>query len=60
MTYFVRLFVPRALFLISFRGFLTSDAIIGGAADVSGLIFFCEECRSWRIELYSHSDFALV
>ena len=29
------------LFFISFRVFLTSDVMIGGTFDVSGLVFFC-------------------
>ena len=50
MTSLVRLSMPGALlFFISFRVFLTSDTIIGGTYDESGLVFFC----FWSVELYS-------
>ena len=41
------------LFFNSFRGFLTSDVMIGGTSDESGLVFFSEWCWSWSVELYS-------
>ena len=46
--------MPGALLLfISFRVFLTSDVMIGGTFDESGLVFFCEGRWSQSVELYS-------
>ena len=54
MTSLVRLSMPGVLlFFISFRVFLTSDVMIGGTSDESGLVFFSEGCWSWSVELYS-------
>ena len=43
--------MPRALFFISFRVFLTSDVLISGTSGESWLVFFSE--GSWSVELYS-------
>ena len=40
------------LFFVSFRVFFTSDVMMGGTPDVFELVFFCEGCRSWSVELY--------
>ena len=45
--------MPGALFLISFMVFLTSDVMIGGMSDESGLVFFSERFWYWSVELYS-------
>ena len=60
--------MPGALFFISFRAFFTSDAMIGGTSDESGLAMFSGERVgvggwvggggggggwSWGLELYS-------
>ena len=49
----MKLLVRLSMFFISFRGgFLTSDVMIGGTSDESGLVFFSEGCWSWCVELY--------
>ena len=53
MTSLARLSMPGTLFFISFRVFLTSDIMIGGASDESGLVIFSVGCWSWDVELYS-------
>ena len=54
MISLVRLFVPGALlFFTSLRAFLTSDVMIGGTSDESGLVIVNEGCWSWSVELYS-------
>ena len=54
MISLVRLSMPGALFfLISFMVFLTSDVMIGGISDESGLVIFSEGCWSWSVELYT-------
>ena len=54
MTSLVRLSMPGALlFFISFRGFLTSDVMIGGSSDETKMVFFTEGFWSWGVELYS-------
>ena len=54
MASLVRLSMSRdVLLFISFRVLLTSDVMIGGTSDASGLLLFCEGCRSLGAELYS-------
>ena len=54
MTSLVRLSMPAALlFFISVRVFLTSDVMIGGTSDESGLVLFREGCWPWIVHLYS-------
>ena len=45
--------MPGALFFISFRFLLTSNVMIGGTSDMSGLVVLYEGCQSWSVELYS-------
>ena len=54
MTSLVRLSMPGALLLcFSFRVISTSDVMVGGISDESGLVFLSEGCWSWSVELYS-------
>ena len=54
MISLVSLSMPGALlFFISFRVFLTSDVMIGGTSDESGLVIFSVGCWSLGVELYS-------
>ena len=53
MISLVRLSMPGVLFFISLSVFLTSDVIIGGTSDESGLVIFSEGCWSWSVTLYS-------
>ena len=57
MASLVRFSIPgTSLFFISFRIFSTADVMIGCTSDVSGLVFFCEGCRSCSVELYSSAQ----
>ena len=54
MTSLVRLSVPGTfLFFIFFSFFFTSDVMMGGTSDESGLVFSGEGCWSWGVELYN-------